>query len=46
MSPLAPSTNVGLRESQVHIGVYPGGPTLFWGGQGEETVTQGEIGRD
>ena len=43
MNPLSPSANVGLRESQVHIDVYPGGPTLFWGGQRGKKVTQGGI---
>ena len=46
MTPPAPSGNVGFRESQVHIGVYPGDPTLFQGVRGEEKVRQGEIGRD
>ena len=44
MTPLAPSANVGFRESQVHIGVYPGGLTIVLGGQGGK-VRQGEIGR-
>ena len=28
--------HVGLRESQVHIGVCPGGPTLFQGVRGKQ----------
>ena len=41
MPPLAPSANVGLRENQVHIGVYPGGPTLFWGVRERKSNTGG-----
>ena len=44
MAPTSPSANVGLRESQVHIGVYPFGPTLFWEVRGGKSNT-GEIGR-
>ena len=33
---LRSSPNVGLKESQVHIGVFRGGPTSFWGVKGEK----------
>ena len=36
------AANVGFRESQVHMGVYPGGPTLFWGVGGKKKSDRGK----